>query len=234
MRSTLTGLVLFTLNLLSMQAALADIAAQLLVYRVAEPGSEPYISRIIVTETFLRLDQGQGDDGFILFDRTQKIIYSVSAENNTILEISPRAELRDLPEAVVLEAKIVEEQGLPELPGIKTKYWRFFVNGKLCRSAMVAPGLMQKANRAHGEYLDLLAIQHLATLQGIPPEMRDPCDLAVHAFEPLAVINKGLPLREWSEHGQLQELIDYRERFDIPDDSFNLPDDYQRTKLGER
>ncbi len=230
---TLTLVVLFTLNVMALPLAAADMTAQLLVYRVAEPGSEPYISRILVTEAYLRMDQGQSDDGFILLDRQQKIIYSVNSQDKTVLQISPRGQTRDLPEGMTLEAKMNEEQGLPELPGRKTEYWRFFVNGRLCRSAMLAPGLMQQATSAYGEYLDLLAFQHLSSLQAIPQEMQDPCDMAVNIFEPLAVIEKGLPLREWGEQGRLQELIDYRESFELPDDSFNLPEEYHRTTLGE-
>lgn len=229
----MTAAVLYTLNALALPAVAADTAAQLLVYRVTETGSEPYISRILVTEEHLRMDQGQADDGFILLDRLRKVIYSVNSQDNTVLEISPRQQLKELPEGMIVEAKITQEQGLPELSGRKTEYWRFFVNGRLCRSAMVAPGLMLQAIRAYGEYLELLAFQHLATLQAVPQEMQDPCDMAVNIFEPLAVIDKGLPLRDWVEQGRLLELIDYRESFALPDGSFKLPDDFHHTTVGD-
>ncbi|MEN8178576.1 MAG: UDP-2,3-diacylglucosamine hydrolase [Pseudomonadota bacterium] len=233
LKGAFAGLAFLTLQWLSFAAASAGLAAQLLVYRVAEPGVEPYISRILVTREYLRMDQGQGDDGFILLDRLQKVIYSVSSADKMILQINPAVKVRILPEGMKLEAKISQGRELPELPASKTEYWRFFVNDELCRSAVVAPDLMQQARRAYGEYLDLLALQHLTTLQAIPPEMQDPCDQAIHIFEPLAVIDKGLPLREWGEQGWRQELIDYRERFEAPDDSFKLPEEYHRTRLGE-
>ncbi|MCP3865861.1 MAG: UDP-2,3-diacylglucosamine hydrolase [Aestuariibacter sp.] len=199
---------------------------------MTEPGSEPYISRILVTGDYLRMDQGQGDVGFILLNRRERIIYSVNPDDKTILQISPGLMKKSLPKEIDLQAKITEVKQMPELSGRKSEYWQFFVNDKLCRSAVVAPGLMPEAIRAYAEYLDLLAFQHLSTVQAIPAEMQDPCDLAVHVYRPLSVLDKGLPLREWVEQGQLQELIDYRQSFKVPDDSFKLPEDFVRTTLG--
>ncbi len=227
------SLLVMALSWLSPLGRAADLDAQLLVYRVSEPGAAPYISRILVTERYLRMDQGRADDGFILYDRRQQIIYSVNSADRTILQISPIQSERPLPDGMKQRAEPVDDQALPELKGGETEYWRFFVNDELCRSAIVAPELMPGATRAYAEYLDLLAAQHYSTLQAIPPELQDACEQTVHVFTPLAVLDKGLVVREWGEAGGLQELLDYRERFEVPADSFSLPEGFQRTRLGE-
>jgi hypothetical protein len=210
----------------------AEVQTQLLVYRVFEPGGQSYVSRILVTPTHLRLDQGEDDAGFILFDRVGRIVYSINPDDRTILRIKPEERERGLPAALQLQIELVEEQGMPAVSGNKPEYWRLLVNGKSCRSAVVAPGLMPKATRAYSEYLDLLAYQHLDSLAGIPEEMRDPCDLAVNIYAPLAIWRKGLPLREWSEQDWGQELIDYREAFPVDETGFRLPEDYRTISLG--
>jgi hypothetical protein len=207
------------------------VNGQLLVYRVTEPGSEPYISRILVTPQYLRLDRGEADDGFILFKRPQATIYSVNSVEQTILEVAPKQAPSALPDGMKLTAEKVAGEATPELAGKQTDYWRFRVNGRLCRSAIVAPGLMSQAAHAYGEYLELLAMQHYATLDAIPREMRDACDEAVNIFEPLAVIAKGLPLREWDEMGGLQELLDYRDDYPVPAEDLLLPEGYQQIRL---
>jgi hypothetical protein len=228
-----TGLTLvFLLGwLLSGAVAATDITAQLLVYRVTEPGSEPYISRLLSTPTHLRLDQGRHDSGFILLDRETRIIYSVNSEDHTILVIDPPRQERKPPASLLFSANRQAVSDMPEVAGKLPEHWQFQVNGRLCRSAVVAPGLLPLANAAYAEYLDLLAYQQLATQAAVPAELQDPCDQAIHIFAPLAVLHKGLPLREWHESGRRQELIDFREEFSISSDSFALPADFRRVPL---
>lgn len=209
-----------------------ELQSQLLVYRVFEPGSEPYVSRILVTDETLRLDQGEGDEGFILFDRVRKIIHSVNAGDRTVLKIKPPLGEKNLPAEFKLRAELVEEEGMPVLSGNQPEYWRLLVNEQLCRSAVVVPGLMSEAVRAYGEYLDLLAYQHLAALDQTPKEMHDPCDLVMHIYAPTILLQKGLPLREWSEQDWGQELADYRESYPISEESLRLPKDYRVITLG--
>ena len=233
LRLALATPFLFLLFLSLAASAENDRSAQLLVYRVTEPAGEPYISRILVTEDFLRMDQGQEDDGFILLDRKQEVIYSVNGDDRTILQLDPERGERTLPPGMQLQARIIKGQEMPTLPGRKTEYWGFYVNGELCRSAVVAPELMPGAVRAYGEYLELLAFQHYATQAEVPAELQDSCDQAVYIFEPLAVLIKGLPLREWGKQG-VWELIDYREEFKVSSTGFVLPEDFQRIPLRER
>jgi hypothetical protein len=215
-------------------AAAAEITAQLLVYRVTEPGTEPYISRLLSTPDYLRLDQGRHDSGFILLDRKARIIYSVNAEDQSILVIDPPRSERKPSSSLRLSARLREEAGMPEVAGKSPEYWRFLVNERLCRSAVVVPGLLPRANAAYAEYLDRLAYQQLATQASIPADLQDPCEQAIHIYAPLAVLHKGLPLREWHESGWCQELVDFRSEFSVSSDSFELPADYRQVPLGQR
>ena len=219
--------------LLSSAAAAADSTAQLLVYRVIEPGGEPYISRLLSTPAFLRLDQGRDDTGFILLDRKAKVIYSVNGEDHSILVIDPPLQERKTPSSLRLSSRRLEEAGMPQVAGKSPEYWQFLVDDRLCRSAIVVPGLLPLAKAAYAEYLDLLAYQQLVTQAAVPAQLQDPCDTAIHIYAPLAVLDKGLPLKEWHASGWRQELVDFRDEFAISSDSFELPADYRRESLGE-
>jgi len=219
--------------LMSGAVAAAELSAQLLVYQVVEAGAEPYVSRLLTTPDFLRLDQGRQDSGFILLDRKARVIYSVNGEDHSILVIDPPQKARNTPPSLQLSAKRKAQPGMPQVAGKTPEYWEFFVNDRLCRSAVVVPGLLPRARTAYAEYLDLLAYQQLLTQAAVPEELQDPCDMAIHIYAPLAVLDKGLPLREWHESGWRQELVDFREAFAVPSASFELPADYQRVPLGE-
>jgi hypothetical protein len=212
--------------------AAETIEVQLLVYQVTEPGTSPYISRMLVTPDYLRLDQGQQEEAFILFDRKARVIYSINPEDQTILVIDPGQGDGADPAGPLLVASQVKSAQAPAVAGITPQHWQFHVEGRLCLSAVVAPGLMPQAARAYGEYLELLSRQHRQSLVAIPQEMQDPCDLAVNMNSPLAVLEKGLPLRESLAQGRLQELQDFRELFAVPDSSFRLPEGYREIRLG--
>ena len=59
---TLTALLMWS-------AGAAAVQTGLLVYRVWEEGIEPYVSRVMVTEDYVRLDEGSDVAGFTLFGR---------------------------------------------------------------------------------------------------------------------------------------------------------------------
>ena len=64
--------------------------AAVLYFVEHEPGAEPYRTRMIVTAGFLRMDGGADSEDFLLFDRADGTIYSVSSGDQQILAIRPR------------------------------------------------------------------------------------------------------------------------------------------------
>jgi hypothetical protein len=222
---------LLALTMLACGAVAEEIDVELLVYRVTEPEAEPYISRLLVTHDYLRLDQGNPDDGFILLDRKARVVYSVNPDDQSILVLKPEGTIRSMPAALLLASKQIVQPGMPEVVRKKVQHWEFYTNGKLCRSAIVVPGLLPQATQAYADYLDLLGHQQLTTLGSIPAELQDTCDLTNHVYAPMSVLQKGLPLREWDELGRQQELMDFRELFTVSAEIFKLPANYRWLNL---
>jgi len=109
-----------------------EISAALLVYRVLEQRAKPYISRILVTPGYLRMDKGADDDGFILYDRAAHVIYSITPSEQSLLVIDPP---KDKPESPLLLAVSEERHDDPQAPavaGIHPLRYGLKVNGRLC------------------------------------------------------------------------------------------------------
>jgi hypothetical protein len=229
------GLVALLLMLTAVTGAFAQERAELLLYRVESPGEEPYINRIMVTPTRLRLDQGGQDSGYILYDREQRIIYSVNHEAQSILVIEPPSQPqplshRDQPPQIVLRQAGGPVEA-PAVAGVKPLQWILSVEGAVCRRAFVLPGLMHRAVSAYSEYLQVMGNQQAVALPSIPVEYQDSCDNAIHVHEPTALLEKGLILKAWDDRGYREELIDFRNRFEVSPSDFTLPDGYHRMPM---
>jgi hypothetical protein len=226
------GLVGALLMLVTLPAVGAQMQAELLLYRIESPGEEVTFNRLLVTAAFLRLDKGSQDSGYILYDRRQRLIYSVDHENRSILVIDPPP----LTETIKQQAPTISLQAVgpadaPEVGGVKPQQWVLNVAGKPCRNAFVLPGVMPKAAAAYGEYLRLLSQQQAQALTAIPAEFQDACDNAVHVFAADGLLRKGLPLNVWDSRGYRESLIDFRKAFTVTDNEFILPAGYARMPM---
>ncbi len=237
MRTTLKrmfhhGLLPAWLSLAALPAPAVAAQAEMLVYRVQSPGEETYFSRLLATPAYLRLDQGAGDSGYILFDRKQQVIYSVTHEDHSILVIDPPPKPPGLEtRAPALSLQEAEPANAPAVGGVKPHQWTLSAEGRSCRLAFVLPGLMPQAVAAYAEYLGVLARQQAVTLEAMPPEFQDACDSAIHVFAPGALLEKGLILKAWDDSGFLEELVDFRQDVELPDADFTLPETYRHTPM---
>jgi hypothetical protein len=222
------GLIAAQLIIAALPAVGAQKLAVLLLYRIESPGEEAYFNRLLSTPAFLRLDKGAQDRGYILYDRQQRVIYSVDHEERSILVIDPPPLTQELKaQAPAIELQVVETADVPKVKNIKPQQWRLSAAGQTCRDAFVLPGLMSGAVAAYGEYLQVLARQQALALASIPVELQDDCDNAVHIHAATALMEKGLILKSWDSGGHQQELIDFRSEFSVSIGDFELPENYR-------
>jgi hypothetical protein len=213
-------------------AGAAEVEAGMLVYRVETPGEPDTISRLLTTPDYLRLDQGEADQGFILFDRRERVIYSVNPAEHSILEIDPPAANLETPADLNIEMKPVTIEDAPAVGGVKPVHWQLLANGGICREAILAPGLMPKSVAAYREYLLLLASQQAVSLQSIPEEFQSACDSALNVYAPDALLEKGLPLRLWDAQGYQEVLTEFKPDGRFPAEYFTLPAGYEHVPMG--
>lgn len=219
---------LFLLALVSCSAPSTPAAVFYFVEH--EPGAEPYRTRMIVTAGFLRMDGGADSEDFLLFDRADGSIYSVSSGDKQILVIRPRpVEIK--PPAKFAHRVVTDDAGFPAVDGHKVIHYELFTNEKRCYDLYAAEGLLPAAVIALREYRLILAGQQALTLSVTPPEMQSACDLANNVLLPVRHLVHGFPVRLADMTGKTIELVDYKTDFRATAAMLRLPADYKRLTL---
>jgi len=74
----------------------AGVTGSILWYLEQETGIPPYKVRYLVTEHFMRSDEGSGEGGYALFDRKTRQVYSVVPEDWIVLRIDGQGQVPDI------------------------------------------------------------------------------------------------------------------------------------------
>lgn len=206
--------------------------ATVLYFVEHEPGAEPYRSRMVITAGFLRMDGGTDSEDFLLFDRADGTIYSVSSADQQILVIRPRP--MDAKAPANLTHKVVRDSAtFPPVGTHKVTHYELLTNGKRCYDLYAAAELMPVAVTALRQYREVLAGQQAKTLPLTPPEMQAACDLANNVFLPARHLEHGFPVRLVDMTGKTIELMDYNTEFRATAAMLRLPADYKRLTIEE-
>jgi len=222
--------VLTAITLLLLSTVVSAQSAGLLVYQVWEEGIEPYVSRIMVTEDHVRLDEGSDTGGFTLFDRRQEIIYNVQPEDRSILVMHAEEPVADDGGSLILQEEVEVDDQAPKVAGAQPSVVRLLANGELCNEMVVIKGVMEDALEGLRELKLSLARIQASTLEATPLGMRTPCGLAANLYAADRSLNFGLPLQERSS-GRSQSLVDFVPDHDADDVLFQLPDGFSRRSM---
>jgi hypothetical protein len=207
-------------------------SAMLLRFSEQDAGGQPYETRMLLDRAFLRIDEGQGADGFLLLDRATRTLYSVSHGDRTVLVIRPLPVASAAP--AEFENRVVrEEAGLPAVAGKTVSHYRLFTNDRLCAEVFSADGLLPDAVAALREYHQVLAGEQAQAESRRPAEQQSVCDLADFVFTPARYLDHGFPVRFVTHSGHLRQLIDYTVQYPSGADWRILPPDYRRYSIAD-
>ncbi|HEY0720196.1 MAG TPA: hypothetical protein VGE50_02970 [Gammaproteobacteria bacterium] len=226
-------LLLTLIFLVAMPLQAAETKATVLYYRVSEPGIEPYLSRWLITPNFLRIDEGDEADNYLLFDRRKRTIYSVVHGDRTVLDIPYRAVERKPSKLLPQESRAIHDDKMPGISGQPAIYRELYVGKSLCYSVISVEQLLPDAVQAMRDYRTVLAGEQAKTLDNTPLELQDPCDLTLHIFSPLWLLEKGLPIQEWSPQGKASALLNYKIDEMVSSELFALPKEYRHYQTQE-
>jgi hypothetical protein len=203
-------------------------SATLLFFNEFENDVEPYQTRLIVTQSFLRFDDGEGSKDFILYDREKKTIYSVNSDEQTVMSIAEKQTNVKPPFELNLgEEWLPIEEDAPKIDGMEARHYRFLVNNKNCYDVIAVEGLMPEVVMALKEFNKVLASDSALTLHTLPADMLNACDLSMDTFAVGRHLDKGFPIQEWTESGTGRHLVDYNGNFKPADSLFELPKEFQ-------
>jgi hypothetical protein len=220
------------LSALGVSCATAPPATTVVYFSDHEPGGEPYRTRMIVSADFLRMDDGDGSRDFLLFDRADGTIYSVSSEDRQIL-VMPRRPVDVRPPEKFTQEVVTDAASFPAVDGRKVTHYELLTNRRRCYDLYAADGLLPDVVLALRQYRESLAGQQAATLAVTPPEFQSPCDVANNVFLPARHLEHGFPVRLVDMTGRTTQLLDYQTGFHAAAGLFRLPAEYQRRTLNE-
>ena len=199
--------------------------ADLLLYEVHEPGLPGYRSRILVTDAFVRLDEGEGSTaGYTLYNRVSRLIYNVDPEEETVLVLTPSDRQPAAPRDLQLEARRVADPGAPKVAGQVPLRIELHADGELCRTLQVIQGTMERALQGLRELR--LALARLGQEPAEPLHL-SACERAEFIYAPTRALDHGLPLADLMPQRQ-QWLVEFGERREVGEGLFEVPLRYEQ------
>ncbi len=213
-------------------AAPVTRTATILMFSQQDEGGAPYEARMLVTQRYLRMDNGTNKSGFILLNRATHTVYSVSRSDQTITVIKPQ-KIR-FPHPVRFRQRIVKDRGhFPKIAGERVVHYTLFTNGRRCFDVYAAEGLLPDAVSALREYQLVLAGEQAVTEARTPRSMRSVCDLSNYIFRPARYLDFGFPVRQRDESGATRQLLNFRIAVPVASSLFALPSGFRRYSIGQ-
>lgn len=206
-----------------------------LVYEEIESGTDRYENHYLFTPRYLRIHDPQDGSGFILFDRNDSKIYSVSHDDRSILVI-PRYPQQELKQEYRHDVSIDKLDDAPRIDNRPVYTYRVSASpsgggeAQLCADIQLVLGLLPVVTDMLHLYMQVISSQQQMNLEKTPAELRTPCFLQDQIFNTGEYYRKGLPVREWHSNGKQRLLVDFGQ-LDVESSLFVLPPDYRRFSI---
>ncbi|ODV01556.1 MAG: hypothetical protein ABT23_08120 [Thiobacillus sp. SCN 63-57] len=181
MRKALIGLFVLCAG----TARAADMTV--LRYVDQDPGGPPYVTRILVTPAFMRMDSGEDTGDFTLLDRKKRVVINIMRDSRLAMVFAPGALP---PKPVGWKPGLVEDR--VERGG---RHFTLTVKGVVCSEGIAARHALDAA-RAMAEQKTILAATQYRVWKASPPELQHDCDLANQVWNAGDTLTLGLPLEE--------------------------------------
>lgn len=216
------------------EAELKAEAGTLLILKERESGSPEFTSRIFVNEGYLHMSDARSPADFVLFNRKEQTIYNVNQEDKTIMVIRNKPVNIEPPIALDYQEESQPSGAIPKIDGREATHYRYMANGKHCYDAVTLPkDFMPDVTAALREFRQVLAGEHATTVNAIPRDLLDACDLSVNIFHATKHMDNGLPIREWDRQGFQRFMKDYRTGIVPGKGTLDLPKDFERYSVGD-
>ena len=216
------------------QKSVPETGATLLNFVEHERGVEPYPTRLIVTDKFMRFDDGEGSRDFVLLDRDKKVIYSVNSGEQTVMAVHQKQVEVQPPFKLELTHKQIDDlEQAPDIEGIQPLHYQFSANGQKCYEVIAVQGMLPNVVTALQEFTDLLASDSKVTFNTLPADLHDPCSISMNTFAAGRHLAFGFPIQEWSVNGSGRALVDFQANYQPDEALFVLPGDYRQFTVQE-
>lgn len=163
-----------------------------------DPGDPPYLTRILVTPDFMRMDGGEDGGDFVLLDRRQRKVINVMRDNQLAMVFTSGTVP---PKPAGWKPRLDVH---PAAPG--TQRFSLVLKDAVCSGGVAARAAAPEAARAMAELKAILAATQYRVWRDSPREMQHDCDLANLVWASGATLELGLPLEEREFSGRTRQL----------------------------
>ncbi len=193
-------------------------AGYLLMFTETRPQQKERNIRIIITDQFLRIDEGHQSENAVLFNRKSKTITQINPEQ----KLKTRA--KNIKPAFPLHWRI---QSQPSHAIMRTQtnnnatamHYLFYLNEEPCYNVVAIEDHLVEAVTALREYNQAMANKQKETYVFSEDKQ---CRDAITVFDPDVRTQHGFPLREWSSFGYQRFLVDFKRDIVFPASLFTL------------
>lgn len=206
-------------------------AGYMLMFTEMRPHEPEASVRMLITDKFLRMDEGPKSEDFILFNRQEKIIFNVVKEDKSILVIKPVDKKVEPPYPL---RWIIESQTSQALMRSQNNndaaatHHLYYLNDEPCYNLVTVNNELVETLDAMREYNQVLANELKSNYLAMEGQQ---CNEAINIFDPDIRLQYGFPLREWSVYGYQRFLVDFKKDIIFPQTLFDLPEDYKKIAL---
>lgn len=192
-------------------------------YQDSEDGAPAYQTRILVTDRYLRMDDGHDAADFMLFDRKTGMVSNVMHERKMLMAMHAAR----LPQNPSYSYRVERKVTLVRAGTVRVQV---LADGKLCSETVAVAKLYPEAARALAEYKAALAYTQWTTYRNTPAELRQDCDLVHHVWQTDMALSQGLPIEERDYAGRVRQYVSGETR-KLQPEFFVLPVNYESLGL---
>lgn len=187
--------------------------------------------RLIITDNFLRIDDGKDSNDYVLFHRKNKIIYNVVEDDKSVMVIRPKLKSYDAIKSIKWEINSQQSNAVMRSEKTSTNsvmHYEIRLDGKKCYNVVSIDNFLSDELNAIKEYRRSLANELYSNFR---PEEGERCYEAINILDPLHHLQFGFPIREWSAYGYQRFLVNYNENIIFPESLFTVPKNYMQFSL---
>ncbi len=224
-------ILIFCVGLVSVPAVIAQSPPSIPVIQVtfeeSEPGFYPYITRMLLSRRYLRIDDGQDDGDFVLFDRVFGNVHNINHEERTEVIIQRQPPSRAMHASIDIHIEPRPLLDAPKIGGIQAVQHRYYAGAELCRESINFDGLLPDFVEALAHYQQVLVQQSLLTLDDLPTSVKTPCYLVNNFFHASDYLRAGFPAMVADNDNKRRTLLEFGQ-LEIPASLLRRPQNYSR------
>ena len=225
---------------ISAQTKKEDLDVYKLSYIEREPGTDEYEVTMLISSRYIRVDEEGENSGFIVYDDKDKVIYSVSHHDQSVLVIKQHVfSIENLP--VKPKVEYLPLADAPMVSGKAVFNYRVYVNEnnsdgeseETCIEVQLVEDLLPEVRTILQNYQKVVSGQQVKMVDNKITDTQTACYYIDQIYNTGAYFEKGLPVQEWHSNDRSKILTGYS-KLSVDPDKFKIPEEYRRFSIGAK